>query len=137
MSPVLTPRELALSLADPACIGPTLSIEADVPLKGEQLAVLEELITADETLVGLEVFAPDGASLGVVPLEDVFAYVLAWPSGMMRGGRVGQLEGTHVSDAPLFRCDAHQPPYQRLLWAASPQLLKCKLCGQKMQRAEG
>jgi hypothetical protein len=137
MSPVLTPRELALSHADAACTGPTLSIEADVPLKGEQLAVLENLLAADEALVGLEVFAPDGASLGIVPLADVFAYVLAQPSGMMRGGRIGQLEGTHVSDAPLFRCDAHQPPYQRLLWAASPQLLKCKLCRQKMQRAQG
>jgi len=137
MSTVLTPRELALSHADPACTGPTLSIEADVPLKGEQLAVLENLLAADEALVGLEVFAPDGASLGVVPIADVLAYVLAQPSGMMRGGRIGQLEGTHVSAAPLFRCDEHQPPYQRLLWAASPQLLKCKLCGQKMQRAQG
>lgn len=135
MSTVLTPRELALSHADSACAGPTLSIEADVPLKGEQLAVLEKLIAADETLVGLEVFAPDGTSLGVVPLADVLAYVLALPSGMMRGGRL-DIEGKHVSDAPLFRCDAHQPPYQRLLWAASPQLLKCKLCGQKMQRAQ-
>ena len=137
MSTVLTPRQLALSHADPACTGPTLSIEADVPLKGEQLAVLENLLAADEDLLGLEVFAPDGASLGVVPLTDVLAYVLAQPSGMTRGGRIGQLEGTHVSDAPLFRCDAHQPPYQRLLWAASPQLLKCKLCGQTMQRAQG
>lgn len=136
MSPLLTPRELALSHADAACTGPTLSIEADVPLKGEQLAMLEKLITADETLVGLEVFAPDGASLGVVPLADVLAYVLAQPSGMMRGGRTGQLEGTHVSNAPLFRCEEHQPPYQRLLSSGSPQLLKCKLCGQKMQRAK-
>ena len=137
MSPVLTPRELALSHADSACTGPTLSIEADVPLKGERLAMLANLFTADESLVGLEVLAPDGASLGVVPLADVMAYVLAQPSSIMRGGRIGQLEGTHVSDAPLFRCDAHQPPYQRLLWAASPQLLKCKLCGQTMQRAQG
>jgi hypothetical protein len=136
MSTVLTPRELALSHADPTCTGPTLSIEADVPLKGEQLAVLENLLAADEALVGLEVFAPDGASLGVIPLADVLAYVLAQPSGMMRGGRIGQLEGTHVSDAPLFRCpNEHQPPYQRLLWAASPQLLKCKLCGQTLLRA--
>jgi hypothetical protein len=134
MSTVLTPRELALSHADPACAGPTLGIEADVPLKGERLAVLENLLAADEALVGLEVFAPDGASLGVVPLADVLAYVLAQPSGMTRGGRIGH-EGTHVSDAPLFRCDAHQPPYQRLLWAASPQLLKCKLCGQTLLRA--
>ena len=36
MSPILTARELALRHADPACTGPTLSIEADVPLKGER-----------------------------------------------------------------------------------------------------
>ena len=138
MSTVLTPRELALSHADPSCTGPTLSIEADVPLKGEKLAMLEKLIADDETLVGLEVFAPDGASLGVVPLADVLAYVLAQPSGTMRGGGIGQPRGTHVSAAPLFRCpNEHHPPYQRLVWAASPQLLECKLCGQKMQRAQG
>lgn len=137
MSTTLTARELAQKLADPAFDGPSLSIEADVQLGGEHVAVLKKLFAADKTLAGLEVFAPDGTSLGVVPRAHVLAYVLTRPTRLTRGGRVGQLEGSHVSEAPLFRCDAHQPkpPYQRLLWSASPQLLKCKVCGQTMRRA--
>ena len=136
MSTTLTARELAQRHADPECDGPSLSIEADVPLEGERVAVLKRLFAADKVLGGLEVFEPGGASLGVVPRAQVLAYLLlARPTTLVRGGRVGQLEGAHVSDAPLFRCDEHQPPYQRLLWAASPQLLKCKLCGQPLRRA--
>jgi hypothetical protein len=135
MSTTLTPRELAQEHADPAFDGPALSIEADVPLEGDKLAVLKRLFAADKALAGLEVFAPDGTSLGVVPRAQVLAHVLAQPSTLTRGGRVGQLEGSHVSEAPLFRCDEHQPPYQRLLWAPSPQLLKCKVCGQPLRRA--
>lgn len=134
MSTVLTAREMARRHADPACVGPMLSIEADVTLKGEQLDVLEELFDEDATLAGLEVFAPDGSSLGIVPRAAVLAYILARPSGTTRGGNIGRLEGAPVSDAPLFRCDEHNPPYQRLLWAASPQPLKCKECGRKMLR---
>lgn len=135
MSTTLTPRELAQKHADPAFDGPSLSIEADVPLEGDKLAVLKRLFAADKALAGLEVFAPDGTSLGVVPRAQVLAYVLAQPSTLTRGGRVGQLEGSHVGEAPLFRCDEHRPPYQRLLWAALPQLLKCRVCGKTMQRA--
>lgn len=135
MNTTLTPRELAQKRADPSCAGPTLSIEADVPLKGEQLTVLKKLFAADNSLAGLEVIAPDATSLGVVPRADLLAYMLAQPSAATRGGRIDQLEGAPVSEAPLFCCDAHQPPYQRLLWAASPQLLKCKVCGQTMHRA--
>ncbi len=131
----LTARELARRHADPAFDGQSLSIEADVPLEGERTALLKRMFAADKSLAGLEVFDADGASLGVVPRAQVLAYVLANPSTLTRGGRVGQLEGSHVSAAPLFRCDAHQPPYQRLLWAASPQLLKCKGCGQPLHRA--
>ena len=134
MSTVLTPRELAQRHADPTCAGPILSIEADVPLKGAQLAVLKKMLNADKTLAGLEVCAPDGASLGVVPRADVLAYIFAQPPSMTRGGRTDLLEGAPVSDAPLFRCAAHDPPFQRLLCAASPQPLKCKHCGQTMQR---
>ena len=137
MSTTLTARALAQKHADPAFDGPALGIEADVPLEGDKLAALKKLFAADKALAGLEVFAPDGTSLGVVPRAQVLAYVMAQPSTLTRGGRVGQLEGSHVSQAPLFRCDAHQPqpPYQRLLWAASPQLLKCKVCGQTLRRA--
>ena len=135
MSTTLTARELAQKYADPAFDGPALGIEADVPLEGERLAALNKLFADDEALAGLEVFAPDGASLGVVPVVEVLTYASAQPSTLTRGGRIGQLEGSHVGDAPLFRCDAHQPPYQRLLWAGSPQLLKCKVCGREMQRA--
>jgi hypothetical protein len=135
MSTTLTARELSQQHADPAFDGPSLSIEADVALEGDKLAVLKRLFAADKALGGLEVFTSDGASLGVVPRARVLAYVLARPSTLTRGGRVGQLEGSHVSEAPLFRCDAHQPPYQRLLWAASPQLLKCKVCGRPLRRA--
>ena len=134
MSTVLTARELAQKYADPNCVGSTLGVDADVPLKGENVAVLEKLF-ADEALAGLEVFAPDGASLGVVPRADVLDYILEQPSGMTRGGRIGALEGAPVSEAPLFLCDAHEPPYQRLIGAASPQLLKCKVCGKTMRRA--
>lgn len=136
MSTLLTPRELAQKHSGPACDGPTLSIEADVPLDGEKLAVLKNLLASDKTLAGLEVFEPDGTSLGAVPRADVLAHVLAGAPRVTRGGRIGQLEGSHVGEAPLFRCDAHQPPYRRLLWAASPQLLKCKVCGRTLQRAE-
>lgn len=135
MSSVLTARELARRLADPACTGPALSIEADVPLEGDKLDLLEELLDEDPALAGLEVFAPDGTSLGVVPRAAVLDYVLEQPSELTRGGRVGQLEGAPVGDAPLFQCDAHQPPYRRLLWAASPRLLACKVCGQTLRRA--
>jgi hypothetical protein len=135
MSTILTPRELALKHVDPNCADPILSIEADVPLQGEQIAVLKKMFASDKTIAGLEVFAPDGTSLGTVSRADMLAYILAQPSNVTRGGRIDQLEGAPVSNAPLFRCDAHQPPYQRLLWAASPQLLKCKVCGLTMQRA--
>lgn len=135
MSTTLTARELAHKHADPVFDGPSLGIEADVPLEAERVALLKRTFAADKALGGLEVLASDGTSLGVVPRAQVLAYVLAHPTGLTRGGRVGQLEGSHVSEAPLFRCDAHQPPYQRLLWAASPQLLKCKVCGQPLRRA--
>ena len=135
MSNALTPRELALRHADPSCAGPTLSIEADVPLEGEGRAWLERLLEEDESLAGVEVLAPDGASLGVVPVSDVLDYLLEQSLGPTRGGRVGQLEGAPVGDAPLVQCDAHQPPYRRLLWAASPRLLACKVCGQTLRRA--
>jgi len=135
MSTTLTARELAQRYADPAFDGPALGVEADVPLEGARLSALNKLFADDETLAGLEVFEPDGTSLGVVPLAEVLTYASEQPSSLVRGGRVGRLEGAHVSDAPLFRCDAHQPPYRRLLWAASPQLLKCKVCGNRLQRA--
>lgn len=135
MSTTLTARELAQKHADPAFDGPTLGVEADVRLEGERLSTLNKLFADDEALAGLEVFEPDGTSLGVVPLVEVLEYVSEQPSSLTRGGRVGQLEGAHVSDAPLFLCDAHQPPYRRLLWAASPQLLKCKVCGRDLRRA--
>lgn len=135
MSNALTPRELALRHADPSCAGPTLSIEADVPLEGERLAWLERLIVEDESLAGVEVMASDGASLGVVPVSDVLDYLLKQSLGPTRGGRVGQLEGAPVGDAPLFQCDAtDHPPYRRLLWAASPRLLACKHCGRTLRR---
>lgn len=135
MSNALTPRDLALRHADPSCAGPTMSIEADVPLEGERLGWLAKLLEEDESLAGVEVLAPDGASLGVVPVSDVIDYLLEQSLDPARGGRIGQLEGAPVGDAPLFQCDAHQPPYRRLLWAASPQLLACKVCGQTLRRA--
>lgn len=135
MSNALTPRELAHRHADPACAGPTVSIEADVRLEGENLSWLERVLDEDETLAGVEVFEFDGSSLGVVPVADVLDYVLAQSLGPTRGGRVGQLEGAPVGAAPLFQCALHEPPYRRLLWAASPQLLRCKVCGQTLQRA--
>jgi hypothetical protein len=134
MSTDMTARELALQYADTAFDGSALGIEADVPLGGERLAVLKNLFASDKALGGLEVFGDDGASLGVVPRAALLAYILKQPSTLTRGGRIGQLEGSHVGEAPLFRCEAHQPPYQRLLWAGSPLLLKCKVCGQALQR---
>ena len=136
MSNVMTARELAQRYADPDCTGPTIGIEADVPLDGGKLAVLENLLVEDKALAGLEVLAPDGTSLGVVPLADVLEYVLEQPSDMTRGGHIRQLEGVPVSNAPLFRCDAHEPAEQRLLWAASSQLLTCQVCGRRMQRVK-
>lgn len=135
MRNALTPRELASRHADPACAGRTVSIEADVPLMGENLSWLERVLEEDESLDGVEVLDADGTSLGVVPVADVLDYVFADSFGPTRGGRVGQLEGAPVGAAPLFQCTLHEPPYRRLLWAASPQLLRCKECGQTLQRA--
>jgi len=136
MSTVVTPRELLAQHPGQAPAGPTLGVEADVALEGVFLDKVVELLTDDESLVGLQVFSSEGEALGVISndmLQDYFD--IQADESDDRGGGLGRLEGDLVSDPPLFRCDAHQPATQQLIYYASPALLRCPTCGAQMKRA--
>jgi hypothetical protein len=114
-----------------------MGVDADVLLQDRALERLTAALSADESLVGVEVLTSGGEALGVIALDAVLDYIAQQPlASGHRGGSIGQLEGTVVSDAPLLRCDEHAPPYQRLVWAASTRPPSCKVCGKAMQRVQ-
>ena len=124
-----TPRELLDGITTASPSGPTIGIEADLPLAGKTLSTVVKLLVADRSLVGLEVLAEDGKSLGILPRSIVRQFA---DEGSSRGGSTGSLEGTVVLDAPLYRCDEHVPAYQRLSSLGSVPL--CRICGKPMKR---
>jgi hypothetical protein len=78
----------------------------------------------------------EGEALGVISNDTLQDYLDAQADESDdRGGSVGQLEGDPVSEPPLFRCDAHEPATQRLVFYVAPALLRCPTCGQQMKRA--
>lgn len=91
----------------------------------------------DDAIQGLEVITSEGQSLGFISSEAMLNYVEAQVlEEPTMGGSIGELEGDLLSDAPLFRCDRHNPPDEILVVIARPNLLKCSICGQPMQRVE-
>jgi hypothetical protein len=125
----ITPRELLDGITQVRPAGPTLGIEADIPLAGKTLATVVKLLVADKSLVGLEVLTQEGKSLGIVPRSTVRQIA---DEGGTRGGSTGTLEGTVVLDAPLYRCDEHVPAYQRL--SSLGPVPACRVCGKTMKR---
>ena len=127
--------ELLHLSTDPVPTGPTLAVDADMMLEDMVLDVVNRHFLADESLVGLAVIASDGKTLGVIPLNTFLDYLEAQQSNTtrVRGGGLDMLAGHAVSDVPFYRCDRHEPPYQRLSWYAQPM---CRTCGQPMKRVE-
>ncbi len=142
MSKTLTPRELLKQNPGQIATGSVLDIEADMPLEGEVLDRVIQVLDDNSTITALEVITPEDESLGIVPLDTVFDYIQNQPLyEPTLGGRVSELEGSVVSPAPLFQCDHygtpyHQaPPYQRLVSIARAGL-KCPRCGKDLQRVK-
>ncbi len=136
MSKTLTPRELLEQYPGQTVLKPAPRIEADLPLKNKALDRLIDLFE-DDAIQGLEVITTEGESLGFISHEAMREYIEAklFEEPTM-GGNIGKLEGDLLSDAPLFRCDRHNPPDEILVAIARPNLLKCSICGQPMQRVE-
>ena len=131
----MTFEELLHQSTDPVPTGPTLAVDADMTLEDMVLDVVNRHFLADESLVGLAVITPDGKTLGVIPLNTFLDYLEAQQSNTtrVRGGGLDRLAGQAVSDVPFYRCDRHEPPYQRLSWDAQPI---CRTCGQPLKRVE-
>lgn len=131
----MTFGQLLKQHSDPVPTGPPLVVDADMTLQDGVLDVVNRHFLADESLVGLAVIAPDGKTLGVIPLNTFLDYLEVQQSiaTQVRGGGLDMLAGHAVSEVPFYRCDRHEPPYQRLSWNAQPI---CQVCGQPMKRAE-
>ena len=131
----MTFEQLLKQHTDPVPTGQTLAVDADMTLEDMVLDVVNRHFLADESLVGLAVIASDGKTLGVIPLNTFLDYLEAQQSdtSRVRGGGLDRLPGHAVSDVPFYRCDRHEPPYQRLSWDAQPI---CRTCGQPLKRVE-
>ena len=131
----MTFEELLHQSTDPVPTGQTLAVDADMTLGDSVLDAVNQHLLADELLVGLAIIAPDGKTLGVIPLNTFLDYLEAQQSNAtrVRGGGLDRLAGQAVSDIPFYRCDWHEPPYQRLSWDAQPL---CQVCGHPMKRVE-
>jgi hypothetical protein len=131
----MTFEELLHQSTDPVPTGQTLAVDADIMLEDSVLDAVNRHFLADESLVGLAVITPDGKTLGVIPLNTFLDYLEAQQNNAtrVRGGGLDMLAGHAVSEVPFYRCDRHEPPYQRLSWDAQPI---CRTCGQPMKRAE-
>jgi hypothetical protein len=131
----MTFEELLHQSTDPVPTGQTLAVDADIMLEDSVLDAVNQHFLTDESLVGLAVITPDGKTLGVIPLNTFLDYLEAQQNNAtrVRGGGLDMLAGHAVSEVPFYRCDRHEPPYQRLSWDAQPI---CRTCGQPMKRAE-
>jgi hypothetical protein len=131
----ITFEELLHKSTDPVPTDQTLAVDANLMLEDSVLDAVNQHFLADESLVGLAVIASDGKTLGVIPLNTFLDYLQAQQSNTtrVRGGGLDRLAGHAVSDVPFYRCDRHEPAYQRLSWDAQPM---CRICGQPMKRAE-
>ncbi|MCP4408116.1 MAG: zinc ribbon domain-containing protein [Gammaproteobacteria bacterium] len=130
----LTAQELLELNPDSAITNPTLGIESNTPLKGHLLEKVIELFYDDDSLAGVQVLNDQGEALGMITIEALLDYHARSLKARSRGGSPDQMEGRWVSEFPLFHCDAHEPTVQRLVYYASPTLLRCPTCGQQMKR---
>ncbi len=134
MTKNLTAQELLELNPGPAMTGPTLGIESDIALKTHLLEKVIEVFYDDDSLTGVQVLNSQGEALGMITVEALLDYHAQSLEAHKLGGSPNQMEGRWVSEFPLFHCDAHEPVTRRLIYYASPSLLRCPTCGQQMKR---
>ena len=134
LSNALTPRELALSTTTRPAPADAEHSRPTLPLEGERLAWLERLLEEDESLAGVEVLAPDGASLGVVPsrmCSTTFSNTIARPDA--RRARRPTRRRARRRDARSSSATRTSRPTAaclgRLAATARVQSLRPRLCG--------
>ena len=134
MTKNLTAQELLELNPGSAVASPALGIESDTLLKGHILERVIGVFYDDDSLTGLQVLNSQGETLGIITIEALLDYHAQSLKAHNRGGSPDQIEGHLVSEFPLFHCDAHEPVTQRLIYYATPALLRCPTCGQQMKR---
>jgi len=124
----LTPRQLLAQQKALVASGPTLDIDADIPLDEDALSCISQALLEDKALIGLTVVATDGQALGVLSVATMKEYLAR--SATVEGTR-GPNTGSPVMVPSLYRCNVHN--YQRISWTQP----KCRLGGEPMQLVEG